>query len=87
MHARVGWVRQRDRTRRKYGNGGDSSQSTGETTHPAQRRTAKISLSLTPDEKQRVINAADATGRVLSDFVRGELLQSVAEVEKRQAGK
>ena len=54
---------------------------------PAQRRTAKISLSLTPDEKQRVIEAADATGRVLSDFVREELLQSVAEVEKRHAGK
>ena len=52
----------------------------------AQRRTAKISLSLTPDEKQRVIDAADATGRVLSDFVREELLQSVAEVEKKQAG-
>ena len=53
---------------------------------PAQRRTAKISLSLTPDEKQRVIDAGDATGRVLSDFVREELLQIVAEVEKELAG-
>ena len=53
---------------------------------PAQRRTAKISLSLTPDEKQRVIDAAHASGRLLSEFVREELLQSVAEVEKKQAG-
>ena len=52
----------------------------------AQRRTAKISLSLTPDEKQRVIDAADATGRLLFEFVREELLQSVSEVEKKQAG-
>ena len=53
--------------------------------NPAQRRTAKISLSLTPDEKQRVIDAADAAGRVLSEFVREEILQIVAEVEKKRA--
>ena len=53
---------------------------------PAQRRPAKISLSLTPDEKQSVIDAADATGRLLSEFVREEHLQCVAEVEKKQAG-
>ena len=51
---------------------------------PALRRTAKISLSLTPNEKQRIIDAAEATDRIISDFLREEIMHVVAQIEKRE---
>ena len=50
---------------------------------PALRRTAKISLSLTPNEKRRIIDAAEATDRIISDFLRGEIMHVVAQIEER----
>ena len=52
---------------------------------PALRRTAKISLSLTPNEKQRIIDAAEATDRSISDFLREEIMHVVAQIEEREA--
>ena len=52
---------------------------------PALRRTAKISLSLTPNEKRRIINAAEATNRIISDFLREEILHVVAQIENQEA--
>ena len=50
---------------------------------PALRRTAKISLSLTPNEKRRIIDAAEATDRTISDFLREEIMHVVAQIEKQ----
>ena len=50
---------------------------------PALRRTAKISLSLTPNEKRRIIDAAEATDRIVSDFLREEIMLVVAQIEKQ----
>lgn len=47
------------------------------------RRTAKISLSLTPNEKRRIIDAAEATDRIISDFLREEIMLVVAQIEKQ----
>ena len=52
---------------------------------PTLRRTAKISLSLTPNEKRRIIDAAEATDRIISDFLREEILHVVAQIEKQEA--
>ena len=52
---------------------------------PALRRTAKISLSLTPNEKRRIIDAAEATNRIISDFLREEIMLVVAQIEEREA--
>ena len=52
---------------------------------PALRRTAKISLSLTPNEKRRIIDAAEATDRIISDFLREEILHVVAQIEQQEA--
>lgn len=49
----------------------------------ALRRTAKISLSLTPNEKRRIIDAAEATDRIISDFLREEIMRVVAKIEKQ----
>ncbi len=49
----------------------------------ALRRTAKISLSLTPNEKRRIIDAAEATDRIISDFLREEIMLVVAQIEKQ----
>ncbi len=51
---------------------------------PASRRTAKISLSLTPNEKRRIIDAAEATDRIISDFLREEIMLVVAQIEKQK---
>ena len=50
----------------------------------ASRRTAKISLSLTPNEKRRIIDAAEATDRIISDFLREEIMLVVAQIEKQR---
>ena len=50
----------------------------------ALRRTAKISLSLTPNEKRRIIDAAEATNRIISDFLREEIMLVVAQIEKQK---
>ena len=50
----------------------------------ASRRTAKISLSLTPNEKSRIIDAAEATDRIISDFLREEIMLVVAQIEKQK---
>ena len=50
----------------------------------ALRRTAKISLSLTPNEKSRIIDAAEATDRIISDFLREEIMLVVAQIEKQK---
>ena len=52
---------------------------------PALRRTAKISLSLTPNEKRRIIDAAEATNRIISDFLREEIMLIVAQIEEWEA--
>lgn len=46
------------------------------------KRTAQISVAVTPDEKRRIIEAAHGSGRVVAHFVRGATIAEVERVEK-----
>lgn len=49
------------------------------------RRTAAISTSVTPSQKERVRSAAYHREQIPADFVRTVVLEAVEKVEKEQA--
>lgn len=48
------------------------------------RKTAQVSVGVTPNDKRRLIAAAEASQKRFSDFVRDALLHAAARVEKRE---
>lgn len=52
---------------------------------PELRRTAHISSTVTPSQKERIVAAAYAREQIVSDFVRTVVLAEVEKVEREQA--
>lgn len=52
---------------------------------PELKRTAQISLAVTPDQKRRIIEAAHGSGRVVAHFVRRAIMNEVERLEKAKA--
>ncbi|MDE0200212.1 MAG: hypothetical protein OXH93_13570 [Caldilineaceae bacterium] len=48
------------------------------------RKTAQVSVGVTPNDKRRLIAAAEASDKRFSDFVRDVLLHAVAQVEEQE---
>ena len=51
------------------------------------KRTASLSIALTPAEKQRIIDVAHGSGQVVSHMARQAILAEVAKLERAQSRK
>lgn len=46
------------------------------------KRTAQISVAVTPDQKRRIVEAAHGSGRIVAQFMRAAAMSEVERVER-----